>query len=361
MASKDDNTILFDRNDERDALKPPSRCSCDIPKDLLQKVGSKILSPNTKNFSDFVDDDFLNCGIIRKNEISFEFNPVCKMTFLLDKIIVWAVEDSNDKMIELFIKHRIQIDKLVPHIISLCAEKRCYTILKLLVTHKFDISPNFDKCINTLVLNNKVELLVEILEVYGDMDLADLHTSPNSKAIDIAMIILRSAVCLEQVDIFELFFPMWAYDSLPELVDVYIIQAVNFDSPAIVKHIVNNGYDIQHHNYKIVKHALELYKYDLVKYFYETDPNIESILNFDDKIRAGIAVRETKNQNIGVENICIISQENIVIGDYYYQCSNDGIKHYYSREAWEKWADKTRSWICVYCKKVLDPHIYYNQ
>lgn len=59
------------------------------------------------------------------------------------------------------------------------------------------------------------------------------------------------------------------------------------------------------------------------------------------------------------ETVCIISNEQINIGEQYKLCTNTS-RHAYNKEMWDMWVAQSDRTDCLICKSRIDDKIYVN-
>lgn len=311
-----------------------------IKNDINQTKSQTILSD-----TDLIDDDMLLCGKINGKMLHINIMPI-NITIDLSKSISSAIMNNKLSLIDRLITKNIDIFTIQPDIMIMCVEmNRDELFDKLLSLEKAPIDTRDYRCVYQLAARGNLELIKNIFEKCVIINIDEV----------IAKILIQ-AILNNHVNILEHFLTKEAFMGAPEIMHSYFINSITHNADVrVIKFFVENGIDIRQENYLALYTAINLDRVEIIKYFYQKDPNIIVLLTEHQKEKFGLVEITEINQFIGMDKCCNIYYDNIMNGDKFFQCENE--KHHFKEDAWKEWVKNKCEWICPFCfcpiKKIL--------
>ncbi|XWV25936.1 ankyrin repeat protein [Tupanvirus soda lake] len=372
-----DESILFDRNDglshneesyQSQQLKDLRRVINEFPMtefsqeiaDARRRVANKLIDiasiQNDINAlrpesiidnTDIIDKDMFMVGTIESNMLTINIPPIT-ITINLAQAIRNAMLHKKPKIIKLMMELDIDLFKIEPRIMIMCVETEQDELLSELISKKVPIYTQEFRCLYQLAAQGKLDLVKEIMKNYKFPSIPEIVSK-----------ICIQAIQNNHVAILKYFMPRDSFRGAPDQMFCFFVNSIQYGGHLdIVKFFIENGINIRQDNYKAVRVALNFDRAQIIKYFYEIDTTIESILNEEQKQKYYLDKIIMVKQYIGVGKSCNINYDDISMDDHYYQCESK--THHYKQEAWSQWCKLRSNWICPCCFAPVKRILYVN-
>ena len=297
--------------------------------------------------TDVIDSDMFMVGTVENYLLNIDIPPTT-ISIDLKKSINDAMKNKKPKIIRLMLDQNIDLFDLEPKIMSMCVVSEQNELMLELINKKIYFVVDDSCCLYRLAVNGKLDLIKAILKAYRFPNLPEIISK-----------ICIHAIKNNCINILEYFLVPSAFVSAPDQMFCFFINSIEHDGHLdVIKFFIKSGINIKQNNYQAVYQAINFDKSEIIKYFYDIDPKIDSVLTNDQKEKYGLCKIITANQYIGTEKSCNIFYDDILEGDTYFQCSNEC--HHFKKEAWVQWSKKKPNWFCPCCQSLVKRICYVN-
>lgn len=338
---------------------PDGQCY-DDPTSARKRVGNKLLDimsiqSDVNNFKpelivgnvDAIDEDMLCVGTIIDRMLVIDIPPIMVQLDLVQAIRN-AMLHKKPNIIRLMTKKSINLFQLEPRVMIMCAEMEMDDLLEEMIENKIPLYTEQYKCIYCLASKGKLEILKKIMKNYRFPNITEI----------VGKICIQSIIN-NHLNVLQYFCPPEAFEGAPDVMFTFFIKGIEFGGHlAIIKYFVDGGISIKQQNYYAITLAKQFHRGELIKYFYEIDPSIDSLFTIDEKEKYNLIELREENQRLEKDTLCNIYCDEISTGDRYFQCENN--KHHFDHKAWKRWTEKNSSWKCPACMSPVKKIIYTN-
>lgn len=305
-----------------------------------RKVANKILDMANIYDDDFklgfvcdqidkIDVDMLDVGHIEGKKLKIDIFPITT-DIDLSRLIRNAFLERKINFIRMLMSRNIDIFNIEPRIMIMCTETDQDELMSDLIDKKIHIHTDQYRCVYRLAADGKLALIKKIMKNYCFPD-----------ALEIISKTCIQAIYNNHVHILKYFLRADAFIGLPDYMFCMFINSIEYGGHLdIIKFFVESGINIRQDNYLAVHQAIKFNKPDIIKYFYDSDIIVDTILTTEQKDKYNLGKIIMLKQYIGTNQSCNISYDDINEGDTYYQCNKN--LHYFLSDKWIEWC-KNRS------------------
>lgn len=271
-----------------------------------------------------IDEDMLDVGKIEGKILKIDIEPIIA-EIDLSKLIRNALLARKKYFIQMLISHNIDLFNIEPRIMIICAETNQDELMSELIDKKIHIHTDQYRCLYKLAADGKLPLIKKILKTYCFNNILEIISK-----------ICIQAIQNNHVHILKYLLKADAFNGLPDHMFSMFINSIEYSGHLdVIKFFVESGISIRRENYLALHRAIKFNNANVIKYFYDIDMTVDSILTSEQKEKYGLGKNVIMNQYIGTNTPCNISYDDINEGDTYYQCNKN--LHYYKSDKWIEW------------------------
>ena len=320
-------------------------------KRVIRKIMGNVSFRSTGMVREFnyelMDQDIFTLGKMNGANLRVDTGLII-FTIDLSVVISKALIDKRSDILQLLLDNNVDFSEVEPKTLIMCLETECWGLMKELIQKKFPIDFENYKVIYQLANIGRLDILKLIFEQYK---FTNLH--------NIVSKICVNAVIYGHLNVLKYFYPESEFVSTPDFRYVFIKKGIEHGGHLeIIKYLVGDDFNITQEDYNVVRIALQFKRTHIIHFFYSLNPNIINIISEDEKIIYGFAEMPKVIKYIGTQTNCNIYYNDIEQDSEYYICSQD--RHYFSRNAWDKWSIKKADWKCPHCFSDVRKIIYIN-
>lgn len=297
---------------------------------------------------ELLDQDMFTLGKIDGSNLRVETGLIT-FTIDLSVVISKSLLDRRNDIIQLLLDNNVNFYEAEPKTLIMCVEVECWGLMRELIHKKFPLHIEDYRVVYQLASLGRLDLLKLIFSEYK---IANVH--------NIVGKICVNAIIYGHLPVLEHFFPMSEFASAPDFRFMFIKKGIEHGGHLeIIKYLVRDDFNITYEDNCVVRIALQFRRTEIIKFFYGLNPNIINVMSEDEKIKYGLVEMPKVNKYIGTQTSCNIYYNDIEKDSEYYVCSQD--RHYFSRDAWDKWSIKKADWKCPHCFSDVRRIVYVNR
>ncbi len=328
-----------------------------------KRVANKFLDMASVNYGqelfiydniDNINEDMLDVGEIQGKILKIDISPIMA-EIDLSRLIRNSFLERKINFIHMLMSHNIDLFNIEPRIMIMCAETNQDELMSELIDKKIPVYTDQYRCVYKLAADGKLTLIKKIMKNYCFTNVLEIISKISIQAIQ-----------NNHVPILKYLLKAEMFYGLPDHMFCMFINSVQYGGHLdVIKFFVDSGISIRQDNYLAVHTAIKFDKTDIIKYFYDKDITVDTILTNEQKEKYGLEKIIMMKQYIGTEQICSMSYDDINEADTYFQCNNNS--HYYKSENWIQWRKNISSIrnagitnLCPLCLAPIKKIMYIN-